>query len=49
MTILDRYIARLVVNGTLMVLLVLAALLGFVDFVSEMGSTVFSKPSPLSC
>lgn len=37
MTILDRYIARLVVNGTLMVLLVLAALLGFVDFVSEMG------------
>ena len=36
-TILDRYIARIVVNTTLMVLLVLGALLAFVDFVGEIG------------
>jgi len=34
--ILDRYISRTIINGTLMVLLVLGALLAFVDFVSEM-------------
>ena len=37
MSILDRYIMRMVVSGTLMVLLVLGALLAFVDFVSEIG------------
>ncbi len=36
MGILDRYIARTIVSGTFMVLLVLAALLAFVDFVSEL-------------
>ncbi len=36
MRLLDRYIARTVISGTLMVLLVLAALLAFVDFVSEL-------------
>ena len=36
MKILDRYISRTIINGTLMVLLVLGALLAFVDFVSEM-------------
>jgi len=34
--ILDRYISRTIISGTLMVLLVLGALLAFVDFVSEM-------------
>lgn len=37
MTILDRYIAKMVLSGTLMVLLVLAGLLAFVDFVGEIG------------
>jgi lipopolysaccharide export system permease protein len=37
MNILDRYIARVVISGTLMVLLVLGALLAFVDFVGEIG------------
>jgi len=37
MKILDQYIARTVVSGTLMALLVLASLLAFVDFVSEVG------------
>ena len=36
MRILDAYITRTIVSGTLMVLLVLGALLAFVDFVSEM-------------
>ena len=36
MRIIDNYIARAVISGTLMVLLVLGALLAFVDFVSEM-------------
>ncbi len=36
MKILDRYIARAIISGTLMVLLVLAALLAFVDFVGEL-------------
>lgn len=36
MRILDRYISRTIISGTLMVLLVLGALLAFVDFVSEM-------------
>ena len=36
MKILDRYISRTIISGTLMVLLVLGALLAFVDFVSEM-------------
>ncbi len=36
MKILDNYIAKTVISGTLMVLLVLGALLAFVDFVSEM-------------
>ncbi len=35
MKILDTYIAKTVISGTLMVLLVLGALLAFVDFVSE--------------
>jgi lipopolysaccharide export system permease protein len=34
--ILDNYIAKTVISGTLMVLLVLGSLLAFVDFVSEM-------------
>lgn len=37
MKILDQYIARTVIGGTLMALLVLASLLAFVDFVSEIG------------
>lgn len=37
MSILDRYIARTIVSGTLMTLLVLGSLLAFVDFVSEIG------------
>ena len=37
MKILDQYIARTVIGGTLMALLVLASLLAFVDFVSEVG------------
>ncbi len=37
MKIIDSYIAKTVISGTLMVLLVLGALLAFVDFVSEMG------------
>lgn len=37
MKVLDIYIARTVIAGTLMALLVLGALLAFVDFVSEMG------------
>lgn len=37
MSILDRYIAGVVIRGTLMVLLVLGALLAFVDFVGEIG------------
>ena len=37
MSILDRYIARVVVGGTLMALVVLGSLLAFVDFVSEMS------------
>lgn len=36
MRILDNYIARTIIGGTLMVLLVLGALLAFVDFVSEL-------------
>lgn len=36
MRIIDRHIARTVIYGTLMVLLVLGALLAFVDFISEM-------------
>ncbi len=36
MRILDRYLARTIISGTLMVLLVLAALLAFVDFVAEL-------------
>ncbi|VAW59358.1 Lipopolysaccharide export system permease protein LptG [hydrothermal vent metagenome] len=36
MRILDRYIAKTVISGTLMVLMVLGALLAFVDFVSEL-------------
>lgn len=36
MKILDRYIARTVIGGTLMVLLVLGSLLAFVDFVAEL-------------
>ncbi len=35
MNILDRYIARVVLGGTFMVLLILGALLAFVDFVGE--------------
>ena len=38
MSILDRYIARTIVSGTLMTLLVLGSLLAFVDFVSEIGN-----------
>lgn len=38
MNILDRYIARTIVSGTLMTLLVLGSLLAFVDFVSEIGN-----------
>jgi len=34
--IIDRYIAKTVISGTFMVLLVLGALLAFVDFVAEM-------------
>ena len=37
MSILDRYIAKTVIMGTLMTLLVLGSLLAFVDFVSEMS------------
>ena len=37
MNILDRYVARTVIGGTMMALLVLGALLAFVDFVSEIG------------
>ncbi|MCW9056138.1 MAG: LPS export ABC transporter permease LptG [Gammaproteobacteria bacterium] len=37
MKVLDQYIGRTVIGGTLMALLVLGALLAFVDFVSEMG------------
>ena len=37
MKILDQYIARTVISGTLMALLVLTSLLAFVDFVSEIG------------
>ncbi|MCW9013198.1 MAG: LPS export ABC transporter permease LptG [Gammaproteobacteria bacterium] len=37
MNILDRYIGRTVIGGTMMALLVLGALLAFVDFVSEIG------------
>ena len=37
MKILDRYIAKTVISGTFLVLLVLASLLTFVDFVSELG------------
>ena len=37
MRILDNYIAKNVISGTFMVLLVLGALMAFVDFVSEMG------------
>jgi lipopolysaccharide export system permease protein len=37
MKILDQYIARTVIGGTLMALLVLASLLAFVDFVAEIG------------
>jgi len=36
MRIIDNYIARTIISGTFMVLLVLAALLAFVDFVSEL-------------
>ena len=36
MRILDTYIAKTVIGGTLMVLLVLGALLAFVDFISEL-------------
>ena len=36
MRIIDRYIAKTIISGTFMVLLVLGALLAFVDFVSEM-------------
>jgi lipopolysaccharide export system permease protein len=36
MKILDRYIARSVISGTLMALLVLGSLLAFVDFISEL-------------
>ncbi len=36
MKILDTYIAKTIISGTLMVLLVLGALLAFVDFVSEL-------------
>ena len=36
MKILDTYIARTVISGTLMVLLVLGSLLAFVDFVAEL-------------
>lgn len=36
MKILDAYIAKTVISGTLMVLLVLGSLLAFVDFVSEL-------------
>ncbi|MDH5766603.1 MAG: LPS export ABC transporter permease LptG, partial [Gammaproteobacteria bacterium] len=36
MKVIDLYIARTVIGGTLMALLVLGALLGFVEFVSEM-------------
>jgi len=36
MKIIDLYIAKTIISGTLMVLLVLGALLAFVDFVSEM-------------
>ena len=36
MKILDRYIAKTVIGGTLMTLLVLGSLLAFVDFVSEL-------------
>ena len=35
MRILDRYIAQTVISGTLMTLMVLGALLAFVDFVGE--------------
>ncbi|MDH5735005.1 MAG: LPS export ABC transporter permease LptG, partial [Gammaproteobacteria bacterium] len=37
MKVLDQYVARTVIGGTLMALLVLGALLAFVDFVSEIG------------
>ena len=36
MRILDNYIAKTIISGTLMVLLVLGALLAFVDFISEL-------------
>lgn len=36
MKILDRYIGRTILGGTLMVLLVLGSLLAFVDFISEL-------------
>ncbi len=37
MTIIDRYIARNIIMGTLMALFVLSGLLAFVDFVSELS------------
>ena len=37
MKILDSYIAKTVISGTFLVLLVLASLLSFVDFISELG------------
>ena len=36
MRILDTYIAKTIIGGTLMVLLVLGALLAFVDFIAEL-------------
>jgi len=36
--ILDRYIAKTVIGGSLMVLLVLGSLMAFIDFVSELDS-----------
>lgn len=37
MTLIDRYIARTIIGGTLIALMVLSALFAFVDFVSEIG------------
>ncbi|MDH5571580.1 MAG: LPS export ABC transporter permease LptG [Gammaproteobacteria bacterium] len=37
MSIIDKYIARTIINGTLLTLLVLVSLLAFIDFISEIA------------
>ena len=48
MKIIDKYIARTVISGTLMALLVLVSLLAFMDFVSEIGKVGDPKYSDYS-